>query len=180
MPLMNAYTIPFPTSCLTFLLLASRSFCDWSTEKEATLAIIKPDGVLGNHTDAIKATILQSGFKISREKIIQLDKDSASSFYAEHSTKRFFDSLVKYVTSGPVLVMVLEKENAISDWRALIGPTDGSKAKITHPNSIRAMCGTDVEKNCIHGSDSPQSAQREISFFFDTSTSRGDIQHDEL
>ncbi|KAG4983230.1 hypothetical protein AAZX31_10G127500 [Glycine max] len=70
------------------------------------------------------------------------------------------------IISGPVLVMVLEKDNAIADWRALMGPTNASKAKITHPHSIRAKCGLDVENNCVHGSDSPKSAQREIPFFF--------------
>ncbi|KAF6176818.1 hypothetical protein GIB67_026505 [Kingdonia uniflora] len=68
--------------------------------------------------------------------------------------------------SGPVYVMVLEKTNAIAEWRDLIGPTDAGKAKITHPNSIRAMCGLDLERNCVHGSDAPQSAAKEISFFF--------------
>ncbi|KAB1223373.1 putative nucleoside diphosphate kinase 5 [Morella rubra] len=114
----------------------------------------------------IKNAILESGFHIFKERMVQLDEDSAASFYAEHSTKSFFSSLVKYITSGPVLVMVLKKENAVVDWRALIGPTDAREAKITHPHSIRAMCGLDSEKNCVHGSDSTQSAQREISFFF--------------
>ncbi|KAL8260788.1 hypothetical protein R6Q59_024837 [Mikania micrantha] len=84
--------------------------------------------------------------------------------------------------SGPVLIMVLEKVNAISDWRRLIGPTDARKAKITHPHSIRAMCGVDLERNCVHGSDSHKSAAREISFFFPHSYPEGTmtLKHDEL
>ncbi|XP_020533922.1 probable nucleoside diphosphate kinase 5 isoform X2 [Jatropha curcas] len=153
-----------------FFLLVSmpfpvRSSSDGSTE-EKTLAIIKPDGLLGNYTERIKNVIMDSGFSILRETITQLDEERASTFYAEHSSKSFFSSLIKYMTSGPVLVIVLQKKNAVADWRTVIGPTDAVKAKVTHPNSIRAMCGLDLEKNCVHGSDSLQSAQREISFFF--------------
>ncbi|XP_022953619.1 probable nucleoside diphosphate kinase 5 isoform X6 [Cucurbita moschata] len=136
-------------------------------ETEKTLAMIKPDGLRGNYTDRIRRAIVESGFRILKERVVELDEDRASRFYAEHSSKSFFPTLVKYMTSGPVCVMVLEKQNAIADWRAMIGPTDATKAKATHPNSIRAMCGLDSEKNCVHGSDSLQSAQREISFFFE-------------
>ncbi|CAJ1950735.1 unnamed protein product [Sphenostylis stenocarpa] len=133
---------------------------------ERTLAIIKPDGLLGNYTDDIKKTIIEYGSSIFKEKIVQLDEATVEQFYAQHSSKSFFSRLIKYMTSGPVLVMVLEKDNAIADWRALMGPTDASKAKITHPHSIRAKCGLDIERNCVHGSDSLKSAQREIPFFF--------------
>ncbi|KAG5537986.1 hypothetical protein RHGRI_025173 [Rhododendron griersonianum] len=109
---------------------------DGSKEKEKTLAIIKPDGLAGNHTNKIKEIILDSGFSISKEMIVQLDEDSVKRFYVEHSSKSFFPSLLKYMTSGPVLIMVLEKENAVADWRAMIGPTDARKAKITHPYRI--------------------------------------------
>ncbi|KAF7814013.1 putative nucleoside diphosphate kinase 5 isoform X1 [Senna tora] len=142
------------------------SWTNGNTNKEKTLAIIKPDGLLGNHTDDIKKAILEYGFSILKEKTIQLDEDAVTRFYAEHSSKNFFSSLMKYMTSGPVVVMILEKENAIADWRALMGPTDASKAKSTHPHSIRAMCGLDIQRNCVHGSDSLTSAQREMSFFF--------------
>ncbi|KAL0319455.1 UNVERIFIED_CONTAM: putative nucleoside diphosphate kinase [Sesamum angustifolium] len=81
------------------------------------------------------------------------------------------NGLVQYMTSGPVVIMVLEKENAIADWRALIGPTNSNIAKVTHPKSVRAFCGLDLQRNCVHGSDSPQSAAREISFFFEKSSS---------
>ncbi|EEF29656.1 nucleoside diphosphate kinase, putative [Ricinus communis] len=156
---------------LFFFLLVSLSFPISSSSsnksrEEKTLAMIKPDGLLGNYTERIKEVILQSGFSIVTEIITQLDEDRASIFYAEHSSKSFFSSLIKYMTSGPVLAMVLKKENAVSDWRTLIGPTDARKAKITHPDSVRAMCGLDSERNCVHGSDSLESAQREVSFFF--------------
>ncbi|KAH8514213.1 hypothetical protein H0E87_007160 [Populus deltoides] len=164
-----------------FLVLSASFPISGSEEKEKTLAMIKPDGLLGNYTERIKEVIVDYGFSILREITAQLDQDSASSFYAEHSSRSFFPSLIKYMTSGPVLVMVLEKENAIADWRTLIGPTDACKAKITHPNSIRAMCGQDSEKNCVHGSDSLLSAQREISFFFeDVSSGETNTTHDEL
>ncbi|XP_058179387.1 probable nucleoside diphosphate kinase 5 [Rhododendron vialii] len=152
---------------------------DGSKEKEKTLAIIKPDGLAGNHTNKIKEIILDSGFGISKEMVVQLDEDSVKRFYVEHSSKSFFPSLLKYMTSGPVLIMVLEKENAVADWRAMIGPTDARKAKITHPYSIRAMCGLDLQRNCVHGSDSPDSAARETSFFFKESSSVVS-KHDEL
>ncbi|KAK7294466.1 hypothetical protein RJT34_17355 [Clitoria ternatea] len=151
-----------------------------STKTEKTLAIIKPDGLLGNHTDDIKRKILENGFSIFREKIVQLDEATVKRFYAEHSAKSFFSSLIKYMTSGPALVMVLEKDNAIADWRALMGPTDAKKAKITHPHSIRAKCGLDTEKNCVHGSDSTKSAQREIFFFFKELSADVIADHDEL
>lgn len=159
---------------------SSRSLSNGSLEKEKTLAMIKPDGLSGNYTDEIKKVILESGFSILREKVVRLDEDGATTFYTEHSSRSFFSSLIKYMTSGPVLAMVLEKENGITDWRALIGPTDARKAKISHPHSIRAMCGLDSEKNCVHGSDSPESAQREMSFFFKEMSSDEVTRHDEL
>ncbi|KAI3512492.1 hypothetical protein L1887_19808 [Cichorium endivia] len=161
--------------------LSRRSSANVDLENERTLAIVKPDGISGNYTSSIRKVILESGFSIQREVTVQLDEDSVRSFYAEHSTKSFFPNLVKYMTSGPVLVMVLQKVNAIADWRALIGPTDARKAKVTHPDSIRAMCGQDLERNCVHGSDSRESASREISFFFTDTFSEGTtLKHDEL
>lgn len=141
--------------------------------------MIKPDGLFGNYTEKIKEIILESGFDIVKEAVVRLDAERASLFYSEHSGRSFFDSLVKYMTSGPVLTMVLERHDAISHWRALIGPTDARKAKTSHPSSIRAMCGLDSEKNCVHGSDSLQSAVREISFFFGDVKSET-VEHDEL
>ncbi|GLU14225.1 hypothetical protein SLE2022_308080 [Rubroshorea leprosula] len=177
----------------------SRSSSNRSIEKERTLAIIKPDGLFGNYSDRIKQVILDSHFNIAKEMVVQLDEESAATFYAEHSSKSFFASLINYMTSGPVLVMVLEKENAVADWRHLIGPTDAHEAKITDPQrvpdqlsqnhllivssalSIRAMCGLDLQKNCVHGSDSNKSAEREIAFFFkETSSDEAVANHDEL
>ncbi|OAY84525.1 putative nucleoside diphosphate kinase 5 [Ananas comosus] len=109
-------------------LAHNSQICD-ATERERTLAMIKPDGLLGNYTDKIKTIILESGFGIIKERMVQLDDEKAALFYAEHSGKSFFQSLVKYMTSGPVYVMVLEKPDAVSRWRALIGPTDARKAK---------------------------------------------------
>ncbi|XP_078165895.1 nucleoside diphosphate kinase family protein isoform X1 [Carex rostrata] len=172
-----------PLSLYFFLLSYHLLFsvCQNHEIKERTLAIIKPDGVQGNYSDEIKEAILELGFEIVHESKFQLDYERASLFYAEHSGKSFFQSLISYMTSGPVLAMVLEKPNAISEWRALIGPTDASKAKISHPRSIRAMCGMDLERNCVHGSDSPQSATREILFFFgDVMPISDSEKHDEL
>ncbi|XP_072979913.1 probable nucleoside diphosphate kinase 5 [Typha angustifolia] len=183
---MGGISVSSPSLLLLFLfllsllsILISRSQIYGAVEKEKTLAMIKPDGLLGNYTNKIKNVILESGFNIVRETTVHLDVEQATLFYAEHSEKKFFQSLVKYMTSGPVFIMVLEKSDAIAHWRSLIGPTDARKAKISHPNSIRAICGLDSERNCVHGSDSPQSAAREISFFF------GDmppaiVKHDEL
>ncbi|KHG19453.1 Nucleoside diphosphate kinase [Gossypium arboreum] len=137
--------------------------------------------VLFKYCKGIKQVILESGFEISKEMVIQLDEQDATNFYAEHSSKIFFTDLIRYMTSGPVLVMILEKEDAVAHWRDLIGPTDAGKAKITHPHSIRAICGKDLEKNCIHGSDSHQSAEREIAFFFKEAPSDEAVRkHDEL
>uniref|UniRef100_A0A804NSD1 Nucleoside diphosphate kinase n=1 Tax=Zea mays TaxID=4577 RepID=A0A804NSD1_MAIZE len=169
--------------CLPSLLLFLYR-CE-AVEMERTLAMIKPDGLSGKYTEAIKEVILDSGFHIVKETEVQLDAERASVFYAEHSQRSFFDSLVKYITSGPVLAMVLERPDAVAQWRTLIGPTDAKKAKTSHPNStlchfsIRAMCGLDSEKNCVHGSDSPESADREISFFFGEAESVT-VEHDEL
>ncbi|KAL5698314.1 hypothetical protein ACHQM5_029369 [Ranunculus cassubicifolius] len=141
--------------------------------------MIKPDGL--NYTSDIKRVIVESGFSILREKTIQLVERDAKIFYTEHSKKSFFPRLVEYMTSGPICIMVLEKTDAVADWRALIGPTDAKEAKITHPHSIRAMCGADLERNCVHGSDSFQSAMREIFFFFKEIAPLGNVaEHDEL
>ncbi|KAJ0247899.1 nucleoside diphosphate kinase 5 [Hirschfeldia incana] len=147
--------------------------------KERTLGMIKPDGVSGNYTEEIQRIVVDAGFDIVKERLTQFDKETASKFYDEHSSRSFFPHLVSYMTSGPVVVMVLEKRDAVADWRGLIGPTDAQQAKISHPH--RALCGKDSQRNCVHGSDSISSAEREINFFFgdvvsDDPTSR----HDEL
>lgn len=155
------------------------SFC--LAQVERTFAMVKPDGVRGNYSEEIKRMIAATGFVIAAEKVVHLDEAAVKIFYAEHSQRDFFPSLLKFMTSGPVLAMVLEKENAVAQWRALIGPTDAIKAKISHPKSIRAMCGSDSQYNCVHGSDSHQSAAREVAFFFGNHKS-GEVMvgHDEL
>ncbi|ERM99451.1 hypothetical protein AMTRI_Chr12g267100 [Amborella trichopoda] len=148
------------------LTLINRTSCDTEPKPGRTLAIIKPDGVSGGYNNIIHTVIIDSGFKVITMKSTQLNESQATNFYVEHQNRIFFPNLIKYMTSGPVVIMVLEKPNAIAEWRALIGPTDASEAKKSHPSSIRAMCGNDKERNCVHGSDSPDSAAREIEFFF--------------
>ncbi|KAG6526156.1 hypothetical protein ZIOFF_016133 [Zingiber officinale] len=111
---------------------ASTSFM--ALKRERTLAMIKPDGIYGNFTDRIKQVILENGFFIVQELMVQLVVENATLFYSEHSAKSFFPNLVEYMTSGPVLAMVIEKTNGISEWRALIGPTDAGKARVSHPH----------------------------------------------
>ncbi|GAB2269055.1 hypothetical protein Dimus_003985 [Dionaea muscipula] len=172
------FTVIFSIFVVSHTML--RFFSEGAIPVEKTLAIIKPDGVYGNYTDMIKKVIHDNDFRIVRERWVQLDEDTVRTFYAEHYSKAFFTNLVEYMTSGPVLIMILEKQNAVAEWRMLIGPTDAHKDKITHPNSIRAMCGVDAEKNCVHGSDSIQSARKEITFFFSASSDGVDTLHDEL
>ncbi|CAM6083981.1 unnamed protein product [Calypogeia fissa] len=134
---------------------------------ERTLAMIKPDGVRAKHTDAIKEIIEAEGFKVVAEKDAVFDEAGAQSFYKEHSETSFFPQLVEFMTSGPVRVLVLERQNAIKGWRALMGPTDSNKARLEASNSVRAKFGLDGQNNCVHGSDSPEAAAREIAHFFD-------------
>jgi nucleoside-diphosphate kinase len=130
---------------------------------QQTLAIIKPDAVAAKVTGKIIEKIEQAGFKIVDLRKIQLEKEGAEKFYAEHKTKTFFADLVSFMTSGPVIVMILEKEEAVNGWRELMGTTDPAKA---NEGTIRKLFGTSIEKNAVHGSDSLESAPREIKFFF--------------
>ncbi|KAL7753495.1 hypothetical protein RI367_001270 [Sorochytrium milnesiophthora] len=123
---------------------------------ERTLAIIKPDAEA--HEDEIVHIIKQAGFSIVH--------DQARDFYAEHSGKRFFEPLTDFMCSGPIVVLCLMKPNAIAEWRMLLGPTDSNKARLVAPDSIRALFGTDNQRNACHGSDSVQSSNRELSFYF--------------
>eukprot|EP00252_Welwitschia_mirabilis_P013362 TRINITY_DN2942_c0_g1_i1.p1 TRINITY_DN2942_c0_g1~~TRINITY_DN2942_c0_g1_i1.p1 ORF type:complete len:139 (+),score=8.25 TRINITY_DN2942_c0_g1_i1:337-753(+) len=128
--------------------------------------MVKPDGVMGNYSEQIKDIIRKEGFLIVAEKTLLMDESFAKTFYAEHSKRAFFPSLIDFMTSGPVLAMVIERRDAVNHWRAMIGPTDAKKAKVTHPKSIRALCGSNSQNNCVHGSDSQQSASQEIVLFF--------------
>ncbi|XP_031557546.1 nucleoside diphosphate kinase homolog 5-like [Actinia tenebrosa] len=132
---------------------------------ERTLAIIKPDAV--HKSDEIEEIILQHGFTILQKRRVHLTPEQTSDFYAEHYGKMFFPSLVAYMSSGPILVLILARENAISFWRQLIGPTNTQKARDQAPESLRAIYGTDGTRNALHGSDSIVTAEREIHFFFD-------------
>jgi nucleoside-diphosphate kinase len=120
-----------------------------------TLAIIKPDAVKKKLVGKIIQRIEDEEFKISGLKMLHLTKEEAQGFYIVHKDKHFYDSLTDFMSSGEILVMILEKENAISHWREVMGATDPALAK---PGTLRQMYGSSVERNATHGSDSPQTA----------------------
>jgi nucleoside-diphosphate kinase len=130
---------------------------------ERTLSIIKPDAVAKNAIGAINARLEQAGLRIIAAKMLQLNQQQAEGFYAVHKERPFFKDLVKFMTSGPIMVQVLEGEGAIARNRELMGATDPKQAA---PGTIRADFATDVEKNAVHGSDGPQTAETEIRYFF--------------
>ena len=130
---------------------------------EQTLSIIKPDAMERNLESKIKEIFLKNSFEILKEKKVKLEKKDAEEFYKVHETKPFYNDLCNYLSSGPVLVMVLKKENAIADNRELMGATNPQDAA---PGTIRKEFGISIDKNSIHGSDSKDNAEKEISFFF--------------
>ena len=130
---------------------------------EQTLSIIKPDAVERNIDDKIKSVFVNEGFKIVKEKKIKLEKEDAEKFYKVHETKPFYNDLCEYLSSGPVVVMVLEKEDAILANRRIMGATDPKKAE---DGTIRKQFGMSIDKNSVHGSDSLENAKKEINFFF--------------
>ena len=130
---------------------------------EQTLSIIKPDAVERNLDQEIKNIFLSNGFKIAKEKKIQLEKSDAEKFYKVHETKPFYNDLCAYLSSGPIVVMILEKENAVLSNRELMGATNPKEAK---EGTIRKKYGVSIDKNSVHGSDSPENAKIEIEFFF--------------
>ncbi|HEU5402424.1 MAG TPA: nucleoside-diphosphate kinase [Terriglobales bacterium] len=130
---------------------------------QRTLAIIKPDAVAKNVSGDIISTIEANGFRICGIKMLHLKKAQAAGFYAVHVGKPFFDSLVQFMTSGTVVVMALEKENAIADWRKLMGATNPANAEA---GTIRKKHAENIEKNAVHGSDAEDTARFELSFFF--------------
>ena len=130
---------------------------------QQTFAMIKPDAVAALHTGKIIDRIEHEGFTIVAMKKTTLTQKRAQEFYAEHEGKKFFPELVDFMTSGPVILMTLSKENAISDWRQLMGSTNPEQAE---PNSLRKLYGTSVGNNAVHGSDAPASAAREIALMF--------------
>lgn len=132
---------------------------------ERTLAIVKPDAVERGHSGEILKRIEAQGLKISALKKIHLARAQAERFYEVHRERPFYQSLCEYMTSGPVVIAVLSGEQAITRWRALMGATDPAKAA---PGTIRKDLGVDVQSNAVHGSDAPETAAREIAFFFST------------
>ena len=133
------------------------------SEVENTLSIIKPDAVERNLSEEIKAIFIKSGFIILKEKKIQITRDEAEKFYLVHQTKPFYNDLCNYLSSGPIVVMVLSKQNAVSDNRNLMGATNPKDAK---EGTIRKKFGLSIDKNSVHGSDSIENAKIEIYFFF--------------
>ncbi len=130
---------------------------------ERTLTIIKPDAVAAGNTGSIIAHLERHGFAVVAMKKLALTEAQARSFYAVHRERPFFESLVSFMTSGPIVPMVLERENAIGTLREVMGATDSQKAA---KGTIRNLYGSDVEKNAIHGSDAPETAAAERAFFF--------------
>tara|TARA_B100000674_G_C37859184_1_gene923940 strand:+ start:21 stop:425 length:405 start_codon:yes stop_codon:yes gene_type:complete len=130
---------------------------------ESTLSIIKPDAVERNLDSQIKEMFIKNGFNIIKEKKIQIDKLEAEKFYKVHETKPFYNDLCTYLSSGPIVVMVLEKENAILANRELMGSTNPKDAE---EGTIRKKFGLSIDKNSVHGSDSSENAKIEIDFFF--------------
>lgn len=130
---------------------------------EQTLSIIKPDAVSKNHIGEIVARFEKAGLSIAAMRLLQLSRAQAEGFYAEHKGRPFFDGLVDFMISGPVVVQVLSGNNAILLNRELMGATDPAKAA---PGTIRADFAQTIDANAVHGSDSPASAAREIAYFF--------------
>ena len=130
---------------------------------EQTLSIIKPDAVERNLSEEIKSEFKKNGFNILKEKKIKLEKSDAEKFYKVHQTKPFYNDLCDYLSSGPIVVMALEKENAVTDNRKLMGATDPKNAE---SGTLREKYGISIDKNSVHGSDSIENAKIEINFFF--------------
>ena len=130
---------------------------------EQTLSIIKPDAVERNLENEIKEIFKKNGFQIINEKKIQLEKSEAENFYKVHETKTFYNDLCTYLSSGPIVVMILEKDNAILSNRKLMGATNPKEAE---KGTIREKFGISIDKNSVHGSDSSENAKIEIDFFF--------------
>ena len=130
---------------------------------EQTLSIIKPDAVERNLENEIKSFFQKNNIKILKSKKVKISKEEASEFYKIHQTKPFYDKLCNYLSSGPIVVMILEGENVISKNRLLMGATDPTKAE---ERTLRKMYGLSIDKNSVHGSDSVENGKIEIDFFF--------------
>jgi nucleoside-diphosphate kinase len=132
---------------------------------ERTFGIIKPDAVAKGHTGSILAFIEQNGFRIAAMKTLRLSRREAEAFYAVHKERPFFPGLVTFMLEGPVVVLALERENAIAKWRELMGATNPANAA---EGTIRKRFAENIERNSVHGSDSAETAAQEIPFFFST------------
>ena len=132
---------------------------------EQTLSLIKPDAVERNLDEEIKQIFINAGFKITKQKKVKLEKKDAEIFYKVHETKPFYNELCNYLSSGPIVAMILEKIDAVSENRKIMGATDPAKAD---EGTIRKKYGLSIDKNSVHGSDSIENATQEINFFFKT------------
>lgn len=130
---------------------------------ERTLAIIKPDAVAAGKAGKIISMIEEAGFRILAMRMQKLTRAEAEGFYAVHRGKPFFEELVAFMTEGPVILMALEREDAIAKWREVMGATDPKNAA---PGTVRALYGTDIGRNASHGSDAPETAAFEVAWFF--------------
>ncbi len=130
---------------------------------QKTLAIVKPDAFKKRLVGRIIQRIEDEGFAIAALKMVRLTLDEAKAFYAVHKDKRFYGELTEFMSSGPVVVMILEAEDAIARWREVMGATDPSQAK---PGTIRRAYGFSIERNAVHGSDAIETAETEVAFFF--------------
>ena len=140
---------------------------------ERTLAIVKPDAVAKGATGEILRRIEESGLEIIALKRVQLTDQHARGFYAVHKERPFYADLVKFMTSGPVVMTVLSGEGAIARWRDLMGPTNSNEAP---SGTIRGDLGTDIERNASHGSDAPETARIEIAYFFNASEIQAPVE----
>jgi nucleoside-diphosphate kinase len=130
---------------------------------ERTLSIIKPDAIKAGHMGAILDAIESSGLKVVATRLVHLTRREAEGFYAVHRERPFFKSLVEFMTSGPCLVSALEGDGAIARYRKLMGATNPAQAE---PGTLRKRFASDIERNAVHGSDSPETARQEIAYFF--------------
>jgi len=131
---------------------------------EQTFAMVKPDGVRRGLSGTIIARIEAKGFRIRALKLMRISRELAERHYGEHKGKPFFEGLVSFITSGPVVAMVVEGENAIAEWRKMMGATNPKDAV---PGTIRGDLASTIDENIVHGSDAPATAEREIGIFFD-------------
>ncbi|XP_034549238.1 thioredoxin domain-containing protein 6 isoform X2 [Notolabrus celidotus] len=145
--------------------------------KQQTLAMIKPDAMM-EHKEKIWEEIHANGFSVMQQKETVLSRETAEEFYKEHREKLFFSQLVEFMCSGPCVMLILKKENAVEDWRAMLGPTDPDQAKETSPDSLRARFGSDILHNSVHGSSTEKHAEEEIRFIFGDISSEAELAGD--